>query len=95
MELCQEVLGGVIGETHVGGNELLVQHGSPEETRQLLFFRGIARKRKSVTQAREDKAGDAALKGSIECEAPRLKSEGDIAMTDFDVVWSGDRVDVL
>ena len=94
-ELCQEVLGGVIGEAHVGGNELLVQDGGPQETRHLLLFRGVAREGKSVAQTGEDKAGDAAFKGSVEGEATLLKREDGIAMTDFDVVLSRDRVDAL
>ena len=91
----QEVLGGVIGEAHVGGDELLVQDGGPQETRHLLLFRGIAREGKSVTQTGEDKAGNAAFKWSVEGEATLLKSEDGIAMTDFDVVLSRDRVDAL
>jgi len=93
--LCQEVLGGVIGEAHEGGDELLVQHGGPQETRHLLLFCGIARERKGMTQTGEDKAGDAAFKWGVEGEASHLKGEDGIAMMDFDVVWSGDRIDVL
>jgi len=48
-----------------------------------------------VAQTGEDKTGDAAFKWSVESEASRLKSERGIAMTDFDVVLSGDRVDAL
>jgi len=34
---------------------MLVQGGGPQETRHLLLFRGIARKRKGVAQTGEDK----------------------------------------
>src|SRR5208283_1583867 len=95
LKLRQEVLGGVISEAHEGGNKLLVQEGRAQETRHLLFFRGIARKGKSVTQTGEDKAGNAAFKWSVKGEASLLKSEDGIAMTDFDVIWSSNRVDVL
>lgn len=93
--MCQEVLGGVIGEAYEGGDELLVQHGGPQETRHLLLFSGIARERKGMAQTGKDKAGDAAFKWGIEGETSHLKGEDDIAMMDFDVVWSRDRVDVL
>jgi len=93
--LSQEVLGGVIGEAHEGGDELLVQHGSPQEPRHLLLFRGIARKRKGVTQTGEDKAGDAAFKWGVEGEASHLKGEDGIAMMNFNVVWGRNGVDVL
>ena len=95
LELLQKVLSGVISEAHVGGEELLVENGGAEETRHLLLFRGIARKRKGVAQAGKDKAGDAAFKWGVESEASRLKGEDDIAMMDFDMVWRRDRVDVL
>ena len=95
LELLQKVLSGVIGEAHEGGDELLVQHGGPQETRHLLLFRGIARERKGVAQTGKDKAGDAAFKWGVEGEASRLKGEDDIAMMNFDVVRSRDGVDVL
>src|SRR5271157_2041955 len=95
LKLHQEVLGGVISEAHVGGDKLLVQEGCPQETCHLLLFRGIARKGKSVTQTGEDKAGNAAFKWSVKGEASLLKSEDGITMTDFDVVRSSDRIDVL
>ena len=74
---------------------MLVQDGRPQETCHLLLFRGIAREGKRVTQTGEDKAGNTAFKWSVEGEASLLKSEDGIAMTDFDVVWSRDREDVL
>jgi len=74
---------------------LLVQNGHPQESCHLLLFRGIAREGKRVTQTGEDEAGNAAFKWSVKGEASLLKSEDGIAMTDFDVVRSSDRVDVL
>ncbi len=94
-ELSEEIVRGVIGKADVGGNELLVQDGCSEETRHLLFFRGIARNGKGVTQAREDNSGDTAFEWSVESEAAFLKSEDNIAMADFDAVIGRDGVDVL
>ncbi len=48
-----------------------------------------------MAQTGENKAGNAALKWSVEGEASLLKSEDGIAMMDFDVVRGRDREDVL
>jgi len=95
LKLRQEDRGSVIGKAHVGGNELLVQNGGPQETRHLLLFRGVAREGQSVTQTGEDKAGNAAFKRSVEGEASLLKSEDHVSVTDFDVVLRRNLVDVL
>jgi len=95
LKLRQEILGSVIGKAHVGGDELLVQEGRPQEMRHLLLLRGVARKGQSVTQAGKDKTGNAALKRGVEGEASYLKSEDRITVTDFNVIRSGDPVDVL
>jgi hypothetical protein len=68
MKLVEEIVGGVIGEAHVGGGENLVQDGSTEKMRHLLFFDDVARESQGMAAAGEDESGDAAVDGSEECE---------------------------
>jgi hypothetical protein len=95
LELSEEIAGGVIRKTNVGGDELLVKDRRAEKAGHLLLFRRIVRKGKDVTEPRKNESGDATFKRSIKGKTAFLKGEDNIAMTDFDAILGREGVNVL
>lgn len=85
-QLFEQVLCGIVCETHVRGEELLIENGSAEKTRQLLFFDWVTRKREGVAEAGEDESRDAAFKGFKKRDSAFGEKEGDVCLADFDAV---------
>lgn len=95
IELRQEILGGVVGETSVNGDKFLVENRSAKEARQLLFFDGVARNGQAMTDARKNKPRDAALEGLKEGDLAAFQSENEVATTKLNMIGSGNRVYAL
>ena len=95
LEFVQKILLRAVGEANVGGEKLLVENGSAEETRDLLLFHRIARQGYDVADAGKDEAGDAAFEGLEEGDFAVLKSQHGVGFAEFDAVFGGDSVDVL
>ena len=95
LQFAKHLLVGVIGEADVGGEKLLVKHGSAKESGELLFFDRISGKRQNVADAAEDESGDVALEGLEEGDLAVLERKDGIALADFDAILAGDGVDVL
>jgi hypothetical protein len=94
-ELREQFLGSVVRKAGIDRDELLIQDRRAEESSHLLFFRGIAWEGEGVAKAREDKAGDAALKRLEKRQLSALESNDEIALMEFDAVRAGDCVNVL
>jgi len=86
VELAQEIVGSVIGEAHIGGEEFLVQNGSAQKVSHLLFLDRFTRERQSVAAAGEDEAGDAAVHGSQKSKFAFFKIDFHVAATELDAV---------
>jgi len=86
MELAEEIVRGVIGEAHVGAEEYLVQNGSSQKMRHLLFFHDIARESQGMAAAGEDEACDVAVDGGQESEFAFFEVDFNVAAAEFDTV---------
>jgi len=93
--LSEQVLGSVIGEASVDGDELLVQNGGAEEASQLLLFGRVAGKGEAVAKTGKDEAGDAAVDRLKEGQLSLFEGEEEVALANFDAIRGGDREDVL
>ena len=63
LKLLQKILDGRVCEANVGAGKILVEYGSAEETRELLFFGNVARHSENMAVAGEYGAGDLAVQG--------------------------------
>ena len=95
VQLRVEVLGRVVGETDVDGNELLVENGRAEKAGHLLLFDGIPRESKGVAESGEDHAGDAAVKRLVKGELSLFEGEDDVRLTELNAVRGGDGVNLM
>lgn len=86
MELMEEILRGVVGEAHITAEELLVQNGSVQETRHLLFFDQFARESQDVAASGEDETGDLAVAGGEKGKFAFFEIELDAATAEFDAI---------
>lgn len=86
MELAKEIVGGVIGEAHVGAEEYLVQNGSSQKMCHLLFFHDIARESQGMAAAGEDEACDMAIDRSQESEFAFFEVDLHVPAAEFDAV---------
>lgn len=94
-ELAKQLLIGVIGEADVGGEKLLVKHGSPKESGKLLFFDRVAGERENVADAGKNESSDLPFEGLEEGDLAVLEGKDGIALADFDAIFAGDGIDVL
>jgi len=94
-ELRKQLLGGVVGEAGVDGDEALVKDRSAEEARQLLPFGGCVRKGQGVADTGEDEAGDMVLERLEESQFALIESQDSVAFVEFDAVGGRNFVDVL
>ena len=73
----------------------MIKNRRLEETSELLFFIGITGKGESVTDARKNEAGDAAVEGLKENEFAISEVESGIGLMNLDAILGGDEVDGL
>ncbi len=94
-ELGKDVLGGVVGEAGVDGDELLVEDRGAEEKGHLLLFGRVTRNRQSVSDAGENEAGDAAFEGLKESELSAFEGDDQIALANFNTITGRESVNVF
>ncbi len=68
LELREQILRGIVGETAVAGKELLIEDWRSQEAGELLLLDGIARQGKHMAQAGIDEASNAAFERLEESE---------------------------
>src|SRR5580704_2902775 len=95
LKLRGQIFGGVVGETKISRDELLVQKWRAEEAGHLLFFNGVARCGQDVADAGEDKAGDVTFEGLEKGELAVFECDDDVRLTNFDTVFGGNGENLL
>jgi len=93
--LREQLLGGVVSEAGVDGNEALVENRRAEEAGHLLSFGGIAGKREGVADAGEDEAGDAVLERLKKGQLALIESQDGVAFVELDAIRRRNLVDAL
>ena len=92
MELAKEIVGGVIGEAHVGAEEFLVENGSAQKMSHLLFFDRFARKRQAWPRPEKTNPVMLAVNGSQKSEFAFFEIEFHVAAAEFDAVGGSELV---
>lgn len=95
LELGKQILRGVVGESKISREELLIQDGSAQKAGKLLFFRGIARKRECMPQPRKNETGNATFVGLKEDKLSLGEVQGNVGLMYLDAILGGNNVDRL
>ena len=92
VELAEQVVGSGVGEADISAGEILVEDGSAEKARELLFFRDFTGESEDVSASGEDRAVDAAVKGRKKNELAFVEGNFCVAAAEGDVMGGLDLI---
>ena len=95
LQLLDQTVSGIGCEAHIHGEELLIKDRGAQESGQLLFFDGIARKNQSVPESGKDKTSDATFEGLKESDFAFGEVESDVRLANLNAVLGRDGINSL
>src|SRR5260370_16974925 len=86
LQLPEKLIHGVVGESEIGGCEILIKDRSAKKIGQLLFFERVAWSGQNVPPAGENRAGNLAVERTKEGQKAVVEEQLSIAAAELDAV---------